>query len=227
MINYYIADTETTGLAVDIHEINQISVLRVSDKKQLSLQIKVKKPHIYNAQALEIQGITPADLKKGITLEDAVAQIDNFLLEDGQTAAHRCMIAHNAPFDRKFIHRAWDSIGKKLPADLWFCTQSFAKRHVQKHRNGAKIAEAQVKAGVDIKKDKSGSLKPKFGLNNFMMGVGLVPKIGAHSAEVDVQNTDVLYNWLINSNTEFVSLISRVPHQEVLAGAELDIDDVE
>jgi len=226
-INYYIIDTETSGLSVDVHEINQISVLRVIDKEQLTLQVKVRHPHVYSPQALEVQGITPSDLKIGVPIEEAVESVDMFLKEDCKTQAHRCIIAHNAPFDRKFIHRAWDLCGKEFLADLWLCTQSFSKRHVAKHRNGEKIAQAQVQAGIDIKRDKYGALKPKFGLNNFMIGVGLTPKVGAHSAEVDVQNTIELYSWLMNSNTEHVSLISRDPHKEVVVGNDsLDIDDI-
>ena len=226
MIHYYCLDTETTGLNCETNEINQISVMRVADKKQISLQIKVKKPHIYSPQALEVQGITPDDLKKGIKIEEAIDALGKFFDEDGQTQAHRCIVAHNAPFDRKFVHKAWDGCSKEFPADLWICTQSFAKRHVAKHRNGEKIAEAQVKFGVDIKRDKFGALKPKFGLNNFMVGVGLTPKIGAHSAEVDVQNTVSLYNWLMNSNTEHVSLIERRPHKDPPPQDSLDIDDI-
>lgn len=223
MIFYYIIDTETTGLSMDVHEINQISVMRVSDQKQLNLQIKVKKPHVYNPQALEIQGITPDDLRKGMPIEEAVQIIDSFFNEDGKTQAHRCVIAHNAPFDRKFIHRAWDSVNKEFLADLWICTQSFGKRYVKKH-GGDKLAQSQLDAGVDIIKDKFGKLKPKFGLNNLLLGVGLKPKDGAHRAEIDVQNTLVWYNWLMNSNTEHVSLISRIPHKEAKI-TDLDVDD--
>jgi DNA polymerase III epsilon subunit-like protein len=223
MINYYILDTETCGLSVDVHEINQISVMRVSDAKQLSLQIAVEHPNIYNAQALEIQGITPKDLRQGISIKEAVNQIEQFLSEDGKTKAHRCIVAHNAPFDRKFVHRAWDRLDKEFPADLWLCTQSFSKRYVKKH-GGDKVAKAQVNAGIDIKSDKNGKLKPKFGLNNFMVGIGLDPKLGAHSADVDVKNTLTLYHWLMNSKTEHVSLIERIPHKEPKV-QELDIDD--
>lgn len=226
MINYYIIDTEVTGLSVDVHEINQLSVMRVQDREQLSIQIKVKKPHIYNAQSLEIQGISPSDLREGVPLEEAVEMVEMFLAEDGQTKAHRCIIAHNAPFDRKFVHRAWDNVDREFPADLWMCTQSFGKRYVKKNANGEKIAKTQLAAGVDdMKTDKkTGRLKPKFGLNNFMLGVGLKPKDGAHQAEVDVQNTLDLYTWLMNSGTEHVSLISRIPHKEVPQN-DLDLDD--
>lgn len=223
MIHYYILDVETTGLAVDVHEINQISVMRVHDAVQLSQQIAVAHPNVYNAQALEIQGIHPRDLKEGVSIEEAIEAIDTFLAEDGKTKAHRCIVAHNAPFDRKFCHRAWDRLKKEFPADLWMCTQSFGKRYVKKH-GGDKIAKAQQDAGIDIKADKSGKLKPKFGLNNFMVGVGLEPKIGAHSAHVDVENTLTLYHWLMNSKTEHVSLIERIPHHEPKP-QELDMED--
>lgn len=223
MIHYYILDTEVTGLSVDVHEINQLSVRRVEDGEQINLQIKVKKPHIFNPQALEIQGITPADLRQGISIEEAIESVDLFLKEDGKTKGHRCIVAHNAPFDRKFVHRAWDNINREFLADLWMCTQSFGKRYVKKH-GGEKIAKAQLAAGIDIKKDKSGKLKPKFGLNNFMIGVGLQPRLGAHQASVDVENTQDLYDWLMRSNTEHVSLIDRIPHKQPKA-VELDVDD--
>jgi|SRR5690606_10875173 len=223
MIKFYILDVETVGLSVDVHEINQLSVRRVEDGEQINLQIKVKKPHIFNPQALEIQGITPADLRQGISIEEAVESVDIFLKEDGKTKGHRCIVAHNAPFDRKFVHRAWDNINKEFLADLWMCTQSFGKRYVKKH-GGEKIAKAQLAAGIDIKKDKSGKLKPKFGLNNLMIGVGLQPKLGAHQASVDVENTQYLYDWLMKSNTEHVSLIERIPHKQ-LKTVELDVND--
>jgi len=225
MILYYILDTEVTGLSVDAHEINQLSVMRVADQEQLSIQIKVKKPHVYNPQSLEIQGITPSDLREGVPVEEAVEMVEMFLAEDSKTKAHRCIVAHNAPFDRKFVHRAWDNLKREFPADLWMCTQSFARRYMKKHGTGEKIAKAQLSAGVDgMKKDKQGKLKAKYGLNNFMIGIGIAPKDGAHRAEVDVQNTLELYNWLMNSNTEHVSLIDRIPHKETQPD-DLDIND--
>lgn len=222
-ILFYILDTEVTGLAVDVHEINQLSVRRVEDGEQLNLQIKVKKPHVYNPQALEVQGITPGDLRIGVSIEEAIESVDLFLNEDGKTKAHRCIIAHNAPFDRKFVHKAWGNLDKEFPADLWMCTQSFGKRYVKKH-GGDKIAKAQLDAGIDIKKDKDGKLKPKFGLNNLLVGVGIQPKAGAHQASVDVENTQVLYDWLMRSGTEHVSLIDRIPHKQQKP-AELDVED--
>ena len=221
----YLLDTETTGLAVDVHEINQISVMRVHDKAQVTFQVKVRRPNVYNIEALKVQGISPKDLLNGVRIEEATKNVDAFLAEDGKTKAHRCIIAHNAPFDRKFVHRAWESADREFPADLWICTESFSKRYVKKH-GGEKIAKAQLDGGVDIKTDKYGNLKPKFGLNNLLIGLGIQAKAGAHRAEIDVQNTLELYNWLMSSKTEHVSLIERIPHKDT-PQQQIDMDDVE
>jgi DNA polymerase III epsilon subunit-like protein len=224
-IVYYILDTETCGLNLDYHEINQISVMRVSDEKQYSTNIRVKNPNKFDFRSLEVQGISPADLKTGIPVEEAINNVERFFNEDGQSPAHRCIVAHNAPFDRKFVHRAWERANKEFPADLWICTQSFSKRYVKKHACEQKIAKAQMDGGVDdIKADKLGRLKPKFGLNNMLVGLGISPIGGAHRAEIDVQNTLILFNWLIESKTEHVSLIQRIPHKES-NNLDLDMED--
>jgi DNA polymerase III epsilon subunit-like protein len=224
-LEYYIADTETTGLSVDKHEINQISILRVSDEKQVTYQIKVRNPSCYDFRALDIQGINPKELYNGILLEEATTLVDDFFKEDGKTKAHRCVICHNAPFDRKFLYRAWDNVDKEFLADIWLDTQALAKRYVAKSYNAVKIAEAQVKGGVDgIKTDKYGALKPKFGLGNLIIGFGIIPDKGAHQAEVDVKNLYKLYKWLSATNTEHLSLLERLPHKETKT-VDLDICD--
>ena len=224
-MEFYILDTETSGLKIDFHEINQISIMRVKDKAQITFQIKVKHPECYSTEALQVQGISPDDLKIGIPIEEAVEKLNVFFAEDGKTKAHRCIIAHNAPFDRKFVHRAWDTVDSEFPADLWMCTLSFGKRYVKKH-GGDKLAKAQLDSGIDIKLDKFGNLKPKFGLNNMLAGLGIIAKDGSHRAEIDVQNTLELYNWLMSSKTEHVSLIERIPHKDVPV-QQIDMDDVE
>jgi DNA polymerase III epsilon subunit-like protein len=199
-IEYYVLDTETTGLKVEYHEINQISVRRVSDGKHISVDIAVENPSRANYQALQIQGKTKEDLSIGMSLSEAVEIIDGFFASDNKTKAHRCIVAHKASFDKKFCWAAWDSVKKEFPADLWLCSIEFAKRYVKKY-GGEKIALAQ------------NNQKVKYGLNTFMEGIGLQPKSGAHSASVDTENTVELFNWLMNSKTEHVSLIKRDPHK--------------
>lgn len=194
---FYVIDTETTGLKLDYHEMNQISIIRASDKSQITEDIKVKFPNNANFQALEIQNKTKTDLKKGLPLQTVVEKIDEWIKSDGEKQAARCMIAHNAAFDKKFCEAAWKECGKVFPADLWLCTIQLAKLYVKKYCMAEKIAQAQ------------GETKPKFALNKFCEAVGITPKVGAHNAEVDSMNTLDLFNYLIKAKTEYVSLIKR------------------
>ena len=208
MIKYYVLDVETNGLKAGWHEINQISVINAENKKQLSVDIAIEHPERSNQQALDIQGITIADLRKGIKNTEAVKKINEFIRADGLNNASRCIIGHNVAFDRKFCHQLWEDLGDGFPADLWICTRSLGQAYAKKF-GGQKLALAQ-----HIVPNAKGVLKPKFGLNILMEGLGMTPKFGAHSATVDTQNTLDLYNFLMNSGMEYVSHIKRIPHKE-------------
>jgi DNA polymerase III epsilon subunit-like protein len=200
-ISFYLLDTETTGLKTGFHEINQISLIRVADGMQRTVNVAVVYPDRATPEALRIQKKSKYDLKKGVTKEAAVSMVDRFLEEDKQTPAHRCIVAHNASFDRRFCHALWDSVMKPFTADLWLCTMAFSKRYAKKV-GFEKIAEAQ---GLD---------KPKFGLAELMGGFGLPSKFGAHSAAIDTQNTLTLFNFLMEQKLDYVSLIKRHPHKK-------------
>lgn len=196
------------------HEINQISVLRCSDEKQLCLKIAVNFPSRANPVSLEIQGITLADLREGLDKKDALTQIHNFIEEDGSSQRHRCIIAHNASFDRRFCHMEWDAVDLAFPADLWLCTQKFGKKYVKSKNLEARVASAQHEK------------KPKFGLNPLLVGLGLNVVEGAHDAGVDVTNTNTLFKFFMESGVEHVSSMERKPHKEIVKKADdYDISD--
>ena len=65
-----------------------------------------------------------AQKKKAILKAEVVQRCEKFFSEDGATPAHRCIVAHNAPFDRKFLHALWGQVGKEFPANLWLDTTS-------------------------------------------------------------------------------------------------------
>jgi DNA polymerase III epsilon subunit-like protein len=201
MIIYYVLDTETTGLKVGYHEVNQISILRLASNEQMTVDIGVKYPDRASPQALQVQGKSVLEISSGINKADAVSRINDFIEGDGQTPAHRCIVGHNVQFDRKFCHQTWDDVGEVFPADMWLCTKTFAQRYAKK-TGVQKIAMAQNKP------------KAKYGLNIFMEGVGLTPQEGAHSATVDVSNTATLLKFLWDSKLDYVSLIKRLPHKE-------------
>ena len=202
MIIYYVLDTETTGLKAGYHEVNQISVLRLDTDEQITVDIGVQYPERASYQALQVQGKSMLEISSGITKGDAIQKINDFLKKDGHTPAHRCIVGHNVQFDRKFCHQTWDDVGETFLADMWLCTKTFAQRYTKTTASAQKIALAQNKP------------KAKFGLTIFMEGVGLKPKEGAHTADVDVLNTATLLKFLWESKMDYVSLIKRLPHKE-------------
>jgi DNA polymerase III epsilon subunit-like protein len=199
MIEYYVLDTETTGVA-RFNEINQISILRVATGKMITHDIAVKHPERAHPEALKIQNKTKADLKYGLKIEAAVPILNAFFEEDGKKPNARCIVAHNGSFDRRFCHAAWLGVNSVFPADLWLCTKQYATRWIKKTGSGEKIALAQNEK------------KAKLGLNNLLIGVGITPKKGAHNSAVDTENCLDLFNYLQGTKTEYVSLFVNQPH---------------
>ena len=190
-INYYIIDTETTGLKAGYHEIVQISVIRCNDKFQKTANIKAEFPSRASKEALAITKKTYADLSKGIERAQAVVEITEFLEEDNKTSEHRCIVAHNAPFDRRFLHATWDASGLAFPADLWMCTKEFSR----------KLAK------------RKGIIKPKLSLAASLDLAGIIARGGAHNAVIDSLNTFELWQKLMEEKLGHVSIIKRKPHE--------------
>lgn len=187
---YYIIDTETNGLKVGHHEITQISIVRCEDKVQISRDIKIEFPERSSEDALKITNKTLDDLKKGISKEEAVEIFNSFFEEDEKTSEHRCIVAHNASFDKRHLHSMWKSVNKKFPADLWLDSKEMARSFAK----------------------KQGIIKPKLDLGSVLKMAGLNAREGAHNAIIDTQNTYFLWKKMIESNIDHLSLIKREPH---------------
>lgn len=197
-ISYYIIDTETTGLKHDFHDLTEISVIRFEDRMQISRNVRALKPENANYDALQITGKTMKDLYTGMERAEMVEEVNYFMSADNLTPAHRCIVAHNAPFDRKFLHHIWDAHRKVFPADLWLDTLTLSR----------KIAKAK---GIDKKENGD---KQSFGLYAACDLFG-IKKIGnAHNAKDDTRNTYLLLKQFIDSGFDFLDMIKRIPHGE-------------
>jgi len=185
--------------------MNQISIIRVSDNFQKSWNIAVENPNHASSQALQIQGITKADLKKGITIQQAIKEVNEFIEEDGLNETARCFIGHNVSFDRRFMQAAWAKEKLKLNIDLWLCTKKFMKSYVKKY------GEDNIKA--EQAKVQPGETKVKYGQDLCLAGVGLKPKFGAHSAAIDSQNCLTLYQFLMDKGLNHARVIENKPHE--------------
>lgn len=203
MIHYYGIDTETTGLKAGWHEVNQLSLIRLSDGFQKSWQIAVAHPDRVSDLVLDLQKITKADLRKGVSVQEAVRQAHDFIMEDGGNSSSRCFIGHNVAFDRRHAHAAWDAAGLEFPGNLWLCTKKFYKSYV------TKVGEAKI-----IALQATGETKVKYGQALCLKGAGLSPRVGAHSAAVDVQDCCDLYKFLIDQKLNYVRMIEDVPHKK-------------
>lgn len=191
-MEYYVIDTETTGFRQGFHEITQISIVRCSDRHQLSKYIAAEFPERANYKALEVTGRSISDIVQGESKKKATKAFDDFLLEDKKTNGHRCMVAHNAAFDRRFVHALWGELGKTFPATLWLCTQTMTRRYIKKYGIKSKVnLEASLKAAK---------------IKNV--------RLGAHNAIVDTQNTYKLWKGLIDKyNIDYLPIIKTWPHK--------------
>lgn len=210
-IVFYVLDTETTGLKADYNEISEVGIVRFTDMRQLYTQVVCEHPERANYDALAITKKKISDLAKGKKKEEAVALCEKFFAEDGLTAGHRCIVAHNAPFDRKFIHALWASCGKEFPADLWLCSMSLARKYAK----------------------KTGIVKPKVNLHASCDMLQIKKVSEAHNAKVDSQNTFFLWKRFKDDGiVDYLPEIKNVPHKlkadmsdEDKEGLEIDMND--
>lgn len=204
-LTYYVLDTETTGLSHLRNEICEYSIIRCSDRVQLSRQIKVDKPEQVSYDALRITGKTIADLKKGISKNQAINDLQKFIEEDGLTPAHRCLIGHNIGFDRKFLYHMWEQHNQSFPIDLYLDTVQLSKRLAA--QMGQPKARVKLEAAMDL-----------FGIKKYA---------GAHTAKGDSRNTYLLWKHLMASNIEYIDLITQHPHRKIEEVSEDDFADFE
>lgn len=206
-IQYYIVDTETTGTG-NQHEVIEISIIRCSDKVQITRFIKAEFPERASLDALAINNKTLEDLKNGISKEEAIEEVEKFFSLDNSSPEFRCMVAHNAPFDQRFLHNMWAKCGKTFPANMFLDT-------MQLTRLAAK---------------KMGLIKPKVNLAA-ACDLFQIKKTGQlHSSKTDTRATFFLWKKLTEEmNIDYIQNIKTIPHKltsEVSDVEDLDLSDV-
>jgi DNA polymerase III subunit epsilon len=191
-INYLVIDTETTGLATGFHDLVEISIIRFHDRMQMTRIIKAKNPKNASFDALVITGKKMSDLYKGIECEQMINEVNEFIESDGLTPAHRCIVAHNASFDRRFLHHTWDAHNKSFPANLWLDTLAICRKIVK----------------------RQGLIKPSLKLNDICDRFGIQKFAGQHSAAGDSRNTYMLLKQFMDNKEDYIELIKSIPHRE-------------
>lgn len=188
---FYVVDVETTGLRSDYHEVNEISIIRCKDRVQLTEFIKCQYPERASLDALTITRKSMADLRIGKSKAEVVNNVDKFLNEDGLTPAHRCFIAHNYSFDKKFIHALYEQVGKVCPVNLWLCTMELSKQYAK----------------------QLGIIKPKVNLHAACDMVGIKKISEAHTSKLDSRNTYFLHKDLVEvKKLDYLPFIKTAVH---------------
>lgn len=203
-LEYYVIDTETTGLKSNYHEMTEIGIIRCKDRVQLWRQIRCYHPERANFDALAITKKTIHDLENGHEPSKVLEDCERFFSEDGLSPAHRCIVAHNAAFDRKFLHAFWEAHGKTFPANLWLDTMSLSREYAK----------------------NIGLIKPKVNLQAACDIVGIKKLSDSHNAKVDSRNTYLLHKDLVEvKKVDYMPFIKTAAHY--LSNSEIEEQDLD
>jgi DNA polymerase III epsilon subunit-like protein len=199
-LSYYIIDTETNGLGPQ-HEIVDISIIRCSDRHQLTKRIICEKPHLSQKMALEITGRTMESLSEGQPKEEVVEIVEEFMAKDGLTPDSRCIVCYNASFDKRFLHALWAKVGKEFPAHNWMCAMKFAKQWAK----------------------TVGNPPENYKLHSVLAFAKIKPLPGLHAADADSRNTYLLWKKGMDEGINHLTSLTRDPHKLIKTAEEDEI----
>lgn len=202
----YHFDCESSGLNSITQEVTELGIIRDLDRMQLWRNVKCETPWTCSADALKITNKTIEDLSNGHSKENVVAEANKFINEDGLTRAHRVACAHNASFDRRFLHALWSKCGLEFPIDNWIDTIPMVKEYAK----------------------QQGIVKPKVNLQAACDLVGIKKFSAQHNAKVDSRNLYLLYRDLVdNKKIDYLPFIKTHIHTLIEEECGLNPDDLD
>lgn len=116
--SFYVADIETTGLDSHLHDVIELSLLRLGDTSegaQKTWCFKPLNPDTIELEALRINGHKLDDLlhktREGrecyLDPHNAIVDVENWLADDGFPAEKRFLIGQNIAFDKDRLEQLW------------------------------------------------------------------------------------------------------------------------
>jgi DNA polymerase III epsilon subunit-like protein len=161
-----IVDLETTGLSHGVHHILEIGLVvqrsgRTLARFETFVDAGVPIPRAITA----LTGIEESDLDCAPSPAEAIGQLADALVRNRVEV----LIAHNAPFDRRFLAKAWEDLcpGPELPPFL--CSLRLARRLIR---------------------------APSYGLDSLVTRLG-IPERSRHRALGDAEMTAFLWRELL------------------------------
>jgi DNA polymerase III epsilon subunit-like protein len=182
----YVADCETTGLDSRIHDVIELSLLRLSDGAQKTWCLKPFSPDAIDVASLRINGHKMEDLRhetkdgRGRYLDPnvVIVDIENWIMEDGVPAEQRVLVGQNVAFDRERFEQLWNKCNSKD-------SYPFGRRMMDTMMLAFMLDYVQ------------GTMAEGYSLNNLIKRYGIKNK-QAHSAESDVLATKELFEAQMN-----------------------------
>ena len=190
---FYGCDTETTGLDSVKNDVIELSLYRLSDDVQKTWLLKPTNLEHIDAIALKINGHKIEDLRGETKFgrdtykepSQVIIEVENWLQEDGVATANRCIIAHNAAFDKAMLEKLWEKcqafdsfpFGRRfmdtMITELFldFCQGSFAEGYSLKNlskkydvkNEKAHSAAADTKCAVEVFRKQTAFFKKALG----------------------------------------------------------------
>jgi DNA polymerase-3 subunit epsilon len=140
---FLVVDTETNGLAGDACELTEVGAVLVGGGElhdRWSSLVRCSRPLGRGIQ--RFTGITQEMLADAPGLENVIPPLNELL-------ANRVLVAHNAPFDRRVLRRAFELIGLEWPNPPVLCTAALARKllPLQRRRGLTVLADA---LGIEV-----------------------------------------------------------------------------
>ncbi|NQV00132.1 MAG: 3'-5' exonuclease [Parcubacteria group bacterium] len=142
---YTIFDTETTGLSPDqgdrIIEMAAIKIVdgRITNEKFDEL---INPERSISLSASAVNGITDEMVENKPTMKKVLPKFLQFV---GDSA----LVAHNAPFDKKFLQAEINQCGINLPIPKFVCTLSLSRKlYSQENRHNLDVVASRMGVGI-------------------------------------------------------------------------------
>ncbi|MED3778025.1 3'-5' exonuclease [Geobacillus stearothermophilus] len=127
--DYVVLDFETTGLNAEKDAIIQIGAIRFRNHEPIEHFISFVNPkRPIPSKITDITGITDKDVKDAPTIEEIFPDFIQFLKDD-------VLIAHNAPFDMKFLLSNARRLGIEKPNNPVIDTLTLARKYIPETPN--------------------------------------------------------------------------------------------
>lgn len=113
---FYVCDTETTGLNYLKNDIIELALHRINDDVGKAWHLKAVNVEYIDQPALRVNGHKLEDIlhktadgkEKYQDPIKVLADIENFMMEDGVSSEERILVGQNIQFDLKFLQQLWE-----------------------------------------------------------------------------------------------------------------------